>query len=150
MNIATLRLIVAAALLLHGIAHAIALFALLAQALGGPSEKKLTVRSWLLPRLQPRGAAFLALPFWLLSTRCFLVASAAFWGLLSAGVDWRGLATLGAIISLLGVALFPATWPGAQSPRRSLLDNAIAVAFDLIILIAIYWFHWPAPALFGR
>jgi hypothetical protein len=150
MNIQTLRVIVAAALLLHGIAHVVALFAVAAQAISGPSETKIAIRSWLLPALKPKAAAFLALPFWALSAFCFLAASAAFWGLISAGLDWRQLATAGAIISLLGVALFPTSWPGSLNSRRSMLDTSIAVAFNLVILLAIHWFHWPAQALFGR
>ena len=149
MSLDVLRIIIAGALLLHGIAHAVALVATLAQALSAASASKLTIRTWLSPRLKPRSAAVLAIPFWGVSTICFFAASAAFWGLISIA-GWRQLAVAGAILSTLGMGLFPATWPGAPDLRRSILNTSIALGFNIVILGTQLLLHWPPFALFMR
>lgn len=93
----TIRMVIAGARLLH----AIALGALAAQSLGWPSAARVTVRSWLLPALAADTAAIVAIPFWLVSTLGFLVASLAFWGRVGHGVAWRRLAVASAIVSRL-------------------------------------------------
>jgi hypothetical protein len=144
-----LKVIIAGALLLHGIAHGIALAATVAQALSGPPSSRPPVRTWLSGTLNPRSTAIVGLPFWGVSTICFLAACAAFWGLI-APTMWRQLAVLGAAISTLGIALFPATWPGSPDPKRSLLNSAIALGFNIVILASQLWLRWPPSDLFQR
>lgn len=149
MSANSLRIIIAAGLLLHGMAYAVALVALLRQSLTGPSANKPEVRTWLWPRLTPKSAATIALPFWAVATVCFLSASAAFWGILSRP-DWRPLAVAGAIVGTFGIAFFPAPWPGSPNPRRSLLNTSIALAVNVTILATQLWLHWPPLAVFGK
>jgi hypothetical protein len=144
-----LKIIIAGGLLLHGIAHGVALVALLRQSLAGPSAAKPAVRTWLSPGLNPRSAAAFALPFWAVATVCFLAASAAFWGIIPRP-DWRQLAVAGAMVGTLAIALFPAPWPGSVNIRRSLLDTSIALVVNVALLATQLWLHWPPLALFGK
>lgn len=146
----TIRVLIAGALLIHGIAHAIALGTLFSQAIQGPSRSKIAVRSWMLPTLSPRTAATAALPFWLLSTPGFLAAAASFLGVLVAGGAWRWLAVAGAIVSVLGIAFLSGNWPGSPGRQRSILNTFVALAMNTAILVALLWLGWPPQALFGR
>jgi hypothetical protein len=144
-----LKIIVAGGLFLHGIAYGVALIAVLRQSLAGPPTPAPAVRAWLNPRLGPKIAAGLALPFWAVATTCFLVASLSFWGALPAP-GWRQTAVAGAIIGLLGIALFPAPWPGSPNIKRSLLNTSIALVVNVVILASQLWFRWPPITVFGR
>jgi hypothetical protein len=149
MSVNFLRVVIAGGLLLHGIAHAVALMALLRQALTGTPIAKPAVRTWVSPGQSPRIAAILAIPFWALGTVCFLAGSATFWGILSRP-EWRQLAVPGATVATLGIALFPSPWPGSESTRRSLLNTSIALAVNVVILATQLWLHWPPVAMFGK
>ncbi len=144
-----LRIIIAGGLLLHGIAHGIALLALLRQALTGPPANRPEARTWVSHRLSPKTAASVALPFWAVATFCFFAASVAFWGLLSS-LDWRQIALVGAIVGTLGIAIFPSPWPGSPNSQRSLLNTSIALAVNVVILATQLWLHWPPVASFGK
>jgi hypothetical protein len=41
-------------------------------------------------------------------------------------------------------------WPGAQSGACAILDMDTAVAFSLIVLVALPVAHWPPKSMFGR
>jgi hypothetical protein len=129
--------IIGGAILLHGIAHLVALAGLLAQSLTGHSAQRITVASWLLPHAPPQLSASAAIPFWLLSALAFLAAPLSIWGKLSAIGLWRGITISGAMVSLSGIVLFSGTWPGSPNRRRSALNVAIAVAMDAAILLAL-------------
>lgn len=144
----TIRVIVPAALLLHAIAHAIALGALLSLSLRGAPSPRLAVGSWVFPALPAKTAAATALPFWLISTLGFLGASMVFQGILPGGEAWRQVAVVSALVSILGSALFSGIWPGSQSQPRSIFNTAIALAFNLVILVTQLWLHWPSPAMY--
>jgi hypothetical protein len=145
-----IRVLIAGALLLHGIAHAIALAAVVGQTLRGPSASRVPIRSWLMSFLRPKTAAMLALPFWTFSTATFLAASASFWGILLPGLAWRQLALVGSAVSIAGVALFSGVWPGSPGARRSALNTAVALAMDLVILGTQLWLRWPPVTMFGK
>jgi hypothetical protein len=144
-----LKIIIAAGLMLHGIAYAVALIALLRQTLAGPPTRSPAARTWLNPRLSPKIASGLALPFWAVATACFLLASLNFWGVLSPP-GWRQTAVAGAIVGILGIAFFPAPWPGSPNSKRSLLNTSIALVVNVVVLVSQLWFQWPPIALFGR
>jgi hypothetical protein len=144
------RILVAGSLALHGVAHVIALLAAILQSLSGASPSRLTLRSWLWPGLQPQAAAAFAVPFWALSATGFLAGAACFWGLLPWAEAWRSLAQTGALISLLGITAFSGIWPGSANRRRSMLNTAVAVAMNAVILVALLVLGWPPPAMFGR
>ena len=146
MNPQLIKIIVSGAIFLHGVAHAIALVALIRQAAAGPSDAYLTVRTWL--DLRPKTAALLALPFWLVSTFCFFASALSIWEVLFSATVWRQLALIGAVVSFVGSLVFRGIWPGAASRARSNLNTGIAVAFNLVILAALLIFNWPATTLF--
>jgi hypothetical protein len=146
----TIRVLIAGSLLAHGIAHAVAISALITQSLAGPSSSVVTVQSWLFPSLSPNTAAIVALPFWIVSALGFLGASASFWGVGIQGNAWRRLAVASAIISILGIALFGGIWPGTQDDLRLLIHPLAAMSMNIAILATQLWLHWPPQAMFGK
>lgn len=145
-----LRLVIAAVLLLHGLAHLVALGALVAILAGGRSRTGAVLRLWALPRSSTRLAALVGALLWASATAGFLGAAGAFWGLWLSASAWRALAATASFVSLLGVAAFAGTWPGSPSRRRSILNTTIATVVDLIIIVALLWLRWPPGELFGR
>lgn len=145
-----IRVLITAALLLHGVAHGRAFLALMVDAARSGDGRPLPVRSWLLPSLSPRAAPLLASPFWFLSTIGFGAASLSFWGILAAPESWRPLAVASSAISTLGIALFSGIWPGAPSRKFSALDTAIALGMDAAILVLLLWAKWPPEWMFGK
>ncbi len=145
-----IRILITAALLLHGVAHGRAFLALIVDAVRSGSRTALPVRLWLLPSLSLRSAALLASPFWLLSTIGFSLASLSFWGILEGAELWRQLSIASSIISILGIALFSGIWPGAPSRKFSALDTAIALVMNMAILVLLLWIKWPPEAVFGK
>lgn len=76
----TLRVVVAAVLLLHGAAHLVALGALVLRTLEAtPSASGPIVQSWLFPALAPRTAAAVTIPFWAVSGVGFVLAALSLW-----------------------------------------------------------------------
>lgn len=144
------RILIAGSLALHGVAHSIALLAAFRQGLAGPSPSQVTLRTWLLPGLRPRAAAAVAIPFWAISSIGFLAGAACFWGLLPWAQAWRPMALGGALASILGIAAFSGIWPGSPNRRRSMLNTAVAVAMNAVILAALLVLGWPPPGMFGR
>lgn len=145
-----IRIVIGGALVLHDIAHAIALGALGGQAIGGPSSSTLTVRSWLMPSLSPGSAAAAAMVFWLIATVGFFLAAGSFWGIVLPGDLWRQIAVVGAVVSIAGIAAFSATWPGSPDRFRCLLDVAVAMTMNVAILATQLWLRWPPQSMFGK
>ena len=146
----TIKIVITGALLLHGLAHGLAFFALIADATRSGGQAPVPVRSWLLPSLAPRTAAIIASLFWLLATIGFIAASLSFWGILVPDAAWRQLAVASSIISTLGIALFSGIWPGAPNRRVSNLDTAIALVLNVVILVLLLWVKWPSQTMFGK
>jgi hypothetical protein len=145
-----LRILITAGLLLHGVAHAKAFFALLGDAATSGSRTAVPVRAWIARSLSPRAAALLAAPFWLVSALGFVEASLTFWGILPGGAAWRQTAVVSAVISSAGIVLFSGFWPGAPSRKLSALDTAIALVVNAAILAVLLGFGGPPESLFGR
>jgi len=145
-----IRVLIAGALLAHGIAHAVAVIALGAQSLGGPTASRVSVRSWLFASLSLNTIAAVALPFWILSTFGFLAAAMSFWGILVPGDAWRQLAIAGAIVSILGIVLFSGIWPGSLNQPSSILNTFVALVMNIVILDTQLWLHWPPQVMFGK
>ncbi len=145
-----IKIIIAGALLLHGLSHGTAFFALVTAASRSGVKTPVPIRSWLLPSLAPRTAAILALPFWLLATIGFIAASLGFWGTSVPVEAWRPLAVVSSVISSLGIALFSGIWPGAPNRRLSNIDTVIALVMNAAILILLLWFAWPPEAMFSN
>jgi hypothetical protein len=144
------RVIIAASLVLHGIAHALALLAAVSQSLSGPSPSRVPLKSGLFPSLQPKAAGTFAMPFWALSALGFLLASLSLWGIIDWGHGWRQLAVAGSVVSILGTVLFSGIWPGSPNPRRSLLNTGVALSMNAAILVSQLWLQWPPEAMFGN
>ena len=139
----TINFIITASLVLHGIAHAIALMGLILQSVGIGMTSRVQLSSWIFRSLSARAGALLALPFWLVSTLGFIGSGISFWGVSLQSLDWSQWATLGAIISTLGIILFSGIWPGSKSTRQSWLNTAIAMFMNIVILITQLWLKWP-------
>jgi hypothetical protein len=138
----TIRLLIAGALLLHGLGHGGALAALAYVGRGRDTGQWRPARSWLIPSLPPRSATILSSIFWVLSMVGFVAAAMSFWGLLIPADAWRALALASACVSGLGMVLFFGTWP---------LFNALAaLAMNLAVLVTQLWTHWPPPDKLGR
>jgi hypothetical protein len=144
-----IKILIAGALLLHGLAHGRAFIALVIDALRSQSEPAVPVSSWLLPSLSTRATAGIASPFWLLSTLGFIGAALAFWGTIIPGELWRTLAVSSSIISSAGMVLFSGIWPGAPDRRLSNVDTVIAAVMNAAILVLLLVFGWPPASMFG-
>jgi hypothetical protein len=146
----TLRLIIAGSLLLHAIAHALALLALLAGGLGLRKGNAVSSRSGQFLRLTPRAGSVIGFVIWAVSTTGFLAASAGFWGTLAMGETWRTIAVASSCVSTLGIIVRGGTWPGAASAGRSALNTLVAITMNIAILVALVGLRWPPQAMFGR
>jgi len=142
MSAQTTKLLIAGALLLHGLGHTGALGALIAHGRGHFTGFWRPARSWLFPTLAAPSARTVASIFWVLSTLGFVAASMSFWGILVPGEAWRQLAVASSIVSMLGIALFWGTWPA--------FNTVAALAMNIAVLVTQLWLHWPPQAMFGR
>lgn len=145
-----IRILITAALLLHGVAHAKAFVDLLADAAARGDRATVPLRSWLLPSVARRTTATLAGLFWLMPAIGFIAASLSFWGILGADNWWRPAAIASSAVSTLGILLFGATWPGAPNRRLSNLDIAIALFMNAVIVVLLLAMGWPPVAMFGK
>lgn len=144
MSDATLRIVIAVALLLHGLGHGGALAALpwIARKPGTDTGGWLAPRSWLFPSLSSDAASAVACVFWVLSLLGFVAAALAFWGVLVPSEAWRALAVVSAIVSFVGIVLFFGTWPT--------FNTLAALGMNVAVLVALLALHWPPEALFGK
>lgn len=144
MSAQTIKILVTAALFLHGVAHGRAFFALLNQSLGRLPASWLPVRSWLLPSTSGKAVAGIASIFWLLSTVGFIAAALSFWGILLPPDVWSQVVVPAAIISTLGIILISGIWPGAPNRQLAILDTVIALIVNIAVLVSQLWLNWPA------
>ena len=143
-----IKILITGTLFLHGLAHGVAFFALLKDATRSAGKPSLPVRSWLLPSLAPKAAAWIASLFWLLATIGFIATAVTFWETRLPGETWRQVVAASALISTLGIALFSGIWPGAPNRRLSNIDTAIALVINVAVLVLLL-VGWPPGTLFG-
>ena len=126
---------------IQAFSHGVAFFALIGDA-RSDDKPALPVRSWLLPALSHRTAAWLASIFWLLATLGFVAALMSIWDSLPVGVTWQQLAAAAAVISTLGIVLFSGIWPGAPNRKLSKTDTIIALVINaaILVLLVVGWF----------
>lgn len=136
-----LKLIIAAALLLHGLGHGGALGALLwIQARPADNTGAWhAAQSWALPSLSPSTALLVASGFWVVALLGFVLAALGFWGVWVPADAWRPIAVAAAVVSLVGIVLFFGTWP--------LFNTIAALAMNVAVLVAILWAHWPPASV---
>jgi hypothetical protein len=144
MSSATLKLIIAAVLFLHGIAHVgpIATYLWIKFRPQDPTGGWVAARSWLAPGLDQRAARVAATAFWALSMVGFVGAALAFWGLALPPTIWRQLAIASAIASATGIILFFGTWP--------MFNTIAALGVNALVLVTQLIAHWPPESMLGR
>ena len=128
MSTQTIRIVVAGALLLHGIGHTLGFWK------PARSLPFLTVSQ---PTLSLIGGII-----WALTAVGFVASSMAFYGLLVPANLWRPLAVVFAVISLVALLLFGRSWP--------IFNFICACAANVVILAALLWLHWLPLAMFSR
>ncbi len=133
----TIRLVLSAVLLLHGLGHGGALGALvwLRMRPGSNTGAWRAARSWLLPGLSDESATLLASAFWIVSLVGFVATVAALSGVLLPTDAWRPLAVGSAVVSATGIVLFFGTWP--------MFNTLAALGVNVAVLIALLALHWP-------
>jgi hypothetical protein len=142
MSVETIRILIAAVLLLHGLGHVGAMVALAVVGRGLSTGPWRAARSWLWPSLPPQAATAVAFVFWLLSAAGFVASAMSFWGVLIPGDLWRQLAVASSIVSIVGIAVFFGIWP--------LFNTLAALAVNIIVLVTQLWTHWPPLSMFGK
>lgn len=128
MSVQTLRFLIAGALLVHGVGHTLGYFR--------------PARSWLLPFISEPALRIIANLLWSLAALGFVVCCLAFLGVLVPPDWWRSLAVIFAVVSLVGLVLFLGNWPA--------FNTIGAFGFDVVVLVALLWQHWPPLDMFGR
>jgi hypothetical protein len=138
------RLVIAAALLLHGISHggALAALAWIGARPGSDTGAWQAARSWLATGLPAGTATTVAGAFWIASLIGFVTAAGAFWGVGLPGDAWRPLAVVSALVSTVGIVVFFGTWP--------MFNTLAALAVNVAVLVALLALHWPPEPMFGR
>jgi len=144
MSAQTIRVLIAGALLLHGLGHGGAIGALIWTGRRPRTDTGgwLAARSWLFPSLPAPAATTVAGIFWILSLIGFVAAALSFWGILVPGEAWRSLALISSIVSTLGIALFLGTWPT--------FNTLAALGMNAAVLVTQVWLRWPPQALFDK
>ena len=127
MNPNTLRILIAGALFVHGIGHTLGFF--------------MPARSWILKPLGEPALRIIANILWALAGVGFVLSCLAFLGFMLPPEWWRPLAVASAFVSLTGLALFMGNWP--------MFNTIGALGFNIVVLVALLWLHWPPVALFG-
>jgi hypothetical protein len=130
------RLVIVVVLVVHGIGHTLGLF----PAFGWTQAAGWSDQSWLLTNLA--GATitrWIGVAIWLAATIGFVVVGLAFPSL---PTWWRALTIVSALVSLVGIALYPSAFP-------SLVNKVGAIAVDGILLVALLWLNLPTARLAG-
>ena len=129
-----LKLLIATVVLFHGVGHILFLAPTIRLASWGQ-----TGHSWVMtPVLGDGIARILGAGLW---TAAIVLFVAAFGGLVMSAEWWRAVAIGGALVSLGGIVLM---WDGI-APSNAFF----ALAFDLVVLVALLWARWPSAELVG-
>jgi hypothetical protein len=133
------RIILVLVLIAHGLGHTLGLF----PTVGLGKAASWSDQSWLFTSLLGEALTrWIGVVVWLLATGGFIVVGLGLLGTATPLPWWRSLAMAAAIISLVGIVLYPHAFPG-------LLNTVGALVVDIIVLVALFWLHWPATQLAG-
>ena len=124
----TIYILIGGALFVHGVGHSLGFFK--------------TGRSWLLPNASRKTVALVAGIFWALAILGFVAASLSFLGFLLPTTAWRQLACIFAVESIIGLILFGGPWPK--------FNLTAAFLFNVLVLVALLWYHWPPFNMLNR
>jgi len=128
MSTNTIRILIAGALIVHGVGHVLGFW--------------MPARSWLMPNAGESSIRTISSIFWVLAAGGFILSFLGFLGFVVPADWWRTLAVVFSIVSLLGLALFWGTWPA--------FNTIGAFAMNIAILVTQLWFHWPPADMFGK
>jgi hypothetical protein len=136
----TLRWLIGAAILLHGIAHVGAIGALWWLGSGRATNAGgwTAARSWVVPSLVGSRATYTAVTFWLVSLVGFSLTALAFLGIVLPVEVWRPLSVGAAIVSTTGIVMFLGTWPT--------FNTLAALAINVAVLVAAF-VDWPSASV---
>jgi hypothetical protein len=134
MSADVLRWVVGIAVVAHGVGHV-----LFMPLLNGVLRLDTTGQSWLTGGvLGDAGTAVLASVLAGLAGVAFVAAGV---GVIVQATWWRQLAIVASVVSIVLVA---AMWNGIPTS-----SGAFALAFDVVVLLALLVAHWPAPESIG-
>jgi hypothetical protein len=128
MSTNTIRILIAGALLVHGVGHTLGFW--------------MPARSWLMPNAGESLMRILSSVIWGLAAAGFILSLLGFLGVVVPADWWRPLAVIFAFISLVGLGLFWGTWPA--------FNTIGALGVNLAILATQLWLRWPPLDMFGR
>ena len=126
-----IKVVIAAVLLAHGIGHSMGLLQVFRVAVINPQWHG---ESWLLTG--PAGPALsqaIGVSIWTMAVAGFAAVVAVLVGWLP-GAWWQPLAIGSALVSLVGLFLFPTAFPT--------LSTLGALAVDVAVLAAVLWSRW--------
>lgn len=126
------RYVIALVLIVHGLGH-----------FGGiPAyPKHWSSHSWLLTSLVGDAATrAIGGLLWIVTALLFVAAGLGVFGVVIPQTAWRSLAIVSAVVSLVVMLLF---WDVLLGGPK------IGALFDVVILVALLWAHWPSAALVG-
>ena len=128
MSTNTVRILIAGALLVHGVGHILGFW--------------MPARSWLMPNAGEPLMRTLSSILWLLAAVGFILSCLGFLGVVVPADWWRPLAVAFALVSLLGLAIFWGTWPA--------FNTIGALTMNIAILVTQLWLRWPPADMFGK
>jgi hypothetical protein len=128
MSTSTFRILIAGALLVHGVGHILGFW--------------MPARSWLFPNAGEPVLRTVSSILWVLVAAGFILSCLGFLGVVVPADWWRPLAVVFALISLLGLALFWGTWPAFNATG--------ALGMNVVVLVTQLWLRWPPVDMFGR
>ncbi len=128
MSTQTIRILIAGALLVHGIGHTLGIWKF--------------ARAWPFLRVPESPLRLAEGILWVLVCIGFVLSFMSFYGVLVPAGWWRPLATVFAVISLVILLLFGRSWPAFNFIGAS--------AMNVAILAGLLWLNWPPLGMFNR
>ena len=128
MSTQTIRILIAGALLVHGIGHTLGFWK--------------PARSFPFLTVSDSALKMVGGITWIVIAISFIIASMSFYGILAPASWWRPLVIIFSIVSLVGLILFGKNWP--------IFNFVSATALNVAMLIALLWLGWPPVELFNR
>lgn len=126
-----IKLVIAVVLLAHGIGHSMGILKVFNVATVNPAWQG---DSWILSGFAGTAVTnAVGVALWTASIVGFAAVAAVVMGWLPASW-WEPLAVASAVVSLVGLVLFPIAFPTVSSIG--------ALAIDVAVLAAVLWFHW--------
>ena len=130
------KLVVAGVLLAHGIGHILGPLQVLKVAVVNPQWSG---DSWLLSGMAGTTISnFVGVVLWSLALAGFAALAGVVVGWVPAAW-WQPIAIASALLSLLGLVLFPTAFPT--------FSTLGALAVDVAVLASVLWFHWSPDSL---